>query len=78
MIKKHCDKKTIADTHKRYFEILFGKSAQVIESFSPEDDAQVKLAGFNYFLKHLGLKHPTLNKDVEAYYELKKSAFRQR
>ena len=78
LIKKHCDKKTIADTHKRYFEILFGKSAQVIESFSPEDDAQVKLAGFNYFLKHLGLKHPTLNKDVEAYYELKKSAFRQR
>ena len=78
LMKKHCDRKTIEDTHKRYFDILFGKGAQIIESFSPEDDAQVKLAGFSYFLKHLGLKHPNLNKDIEAYYELKKNSFRQR
>lgn len=78
LIKKHCDSKTIKDTQKRYFEILFGKGAQVIESFSPRDDFEVKIKGYSYFLEHLKLKHPTLEHDIDKYYETRKSAFRKR
>ena len=77
LMKKYCDNDTIRYTHERYFETLWGKGGQVIDSFSPENDCKIKLNGFNYFLDSLNLKHPLLDKEIQKYYDARKSAFRK-
>ena len=69
LLKKHADKQSLEDTRKRYFEILFGYGAQIIESYSADDDYSVKIIGYDYFLKYLHLKHATKEKEIKEYYK---------
>ena len=51
-----------------YFETLFGKGAQVIESFDLEKDKEVKIAGLNYFMNYHKLKIADLDGKIKEYY----------
>lgn len=56
-----------------YFETLFGKGAQVIESFDLEKDKEVKIAGLNYFMNYHKLKIADLDGKIKEYYSDKKA-----
>lgn len=56
-------------TKERYFEILFGKSSQIIEKDDPQGDFNVKYPAFIYFLNELKLKMPNMDKKIETYYK---------
>lgn len=71
LIKKHCDKETIKLTQERFFDIIFGKPAQIIETRDKDLDKEIKLNAYSYFLKALNLKHPGLEKEIERYYAIK-------
>lgn len=71
IMKKHCSKEVLIKTQERFFSIIFGMGAQVIESRDKELDKSVKLTAYQYFLEKLKLKHPNLDKEIERYYLVK-------
>lgn len=71
LIKKHCDNETIKLIQERFFDIIFGKPAQIIETRDKDLDKEIKLTAYSYFLKELNLKHPGLEKEIERYYAVK-------
>lgn len=77
LIKKYFSKKEIQKIQERYFNLLFGKGGQIIELYDLKQDAKVKLSGYDYFLKHLNLKHPNLDKEVAKYYETKQNRVKE-
>jgi len=70
LIKKHIPKGLWDGIRQRYFNIILGKGAQVVDPRAVSKDADVKTAGYDYFLDKLGLKHPNLDKDIEDYYKV--------
>lgn len=75
LIKKHLKKDQIDQTTKRYFEMLWGmgssgESGQKLERDDPETDAEVKGAGWNLFVKTLGVPNPPqFEERLRVYYE---------
>jgi len=79
LMKKYLNKKQIDATHKRYVEKLWStreskkKSGHVVsvgqslERGDAEADYAVKISGYNYFIKELGLKPD--KKAIDIYYK---------
>lgn len=71
LMKKHLDKRQIDETHKRYIDLLWGtkgQRAQELEVGDPQADFQIKSAGYQRFVKELGVKDMS-DQYVEKYYE---------
>lgn len=71
LMKRFMSKKEIDLTHDRYLQMLFEPvkgRAQELEAGNPELDFQVKSAGYQRFIKELGLKDKS-KKMVEEYYK---------
>lgn len=67
LMKIYLNKKQIKNTLKRYEEKLFAPYAQVLERGNPKADYEVKMSGYNYFLKEFGFK-PN-KKMIDDYYK---------
>jgi len=70
LMKRYLDKKQIEATHKRYVQKLWnskGTIAQVLERGDAEADYNVKISGYNYFIKQLKLKSD--KKAIKDYYD---------
>ena len=65
------NKNTIHSSHNKLLNKAEPKevSKQIIESYSADDDYSVKIIGYDYFLKHLHLKHATKEKEIKEYYK---------
>lgn len=74
LIKKHLNKSQIQATADRYFEMLWGvgkAGGQKLERGDPEEDAAIKGAGWDLFVKKLGLSNPPqFEERLAAYYEV--------
>lgn len=68
---KSTDKNTQQVTVNRFFDVLFGMGAQVIEPTTPNDDFEVKMAPLQYLLDNLKIKIDGLDNKVKMYYEKK-------
>jgi hypothetical protein len=67
LMKKFLNKKQLEETHKRYIELLWGygrERGQELEVGNPQLDFDVKMAGYQRFVKDLSLKD-----DSSAYLE---------
>lgn len=70
LMKKYLTKEQIKNTYDRYVELLWGlkpQRAQELEVNDPETDAQVKLAGYNYLIKELGLRDQAKDLMLDYY-----------
>lgn len=66
LMKKYLNKTQIENTHKRYVEKLWLNPGQVLERGDAEGDYQVKISGYNYFLKNFKFKPE--QKIIDNYY----------
>lgn len=70
LMDKYLDKKQIEASFDRYVEKLFGTKglrAQELESHDQKLDYQVKIAGYEYFIKELKVKDK-FRKQIDLYY----------
>lgn len=58
-------------TANRFFDIIFGLSAQVIEARNKILDYQVKMAPLKYLLDSLKIKIPNMDSQIDKYYKIK-------
>ena len=66
LMKKYLDKTQINNTTKRYEEKLFAPYAQVIERGNAKADYDVKISGYGYYCKTMGIKQNI--KIIDKYY----------
>jgi len=71
LVKKYLDKKQIDRTLERFTVLLWDeKMGQELEVGLPELDYEVKIAGYNYLIKELGLKMTSkVENMIEVYYK---------
>jgi hypothetical protein len=70
LVKKYLDKKQIQRTVERFVVLLWDTNlGQELEVEDPKTDFEVKIAGYNYLIKELGMKMtPAVQKMIDTYY----------
>lgn len=53
LMKKHLDKRSLADTYERFLDLSFGRAAQKLERDSKEIDFEIKINAVNYIIKQI-------------------------
>lgn len=70
-MKKHLNSQQIKETVSRYIELLWGfkgQRGQELERGEPEEDLKVKMPGYQFLIKTLGLPDES-GKYIDAYYK---------